>query len=67
MKAYRCDRCKRYFDNMPDGWLTVWEEEKKLDICPKCYRQLDSWVRMEKRPKLTEIEVPEINGGFIFK
>lgn len=68
MTAYKCDRCGRYFGAMPEGCLTVWAEEEKLDLCPTCYRQLYAWVNKKKQnAKAIEYETPEMNGGFIFK
>ena len=68
MTAYRCDRCGRYFGEMPEGCLTVWAEEEKLDLCPTCYRQLSKWVSGSKNKKpAPEYETPELNGGFIFR
>ena len=70
MKAYKCDRCGKFFGDIPEGCLMVWEDEQKLDICPTCYRQLSRWVagpKAIKRPLQDAIETPELNGGFVFK
>lgn len=67
MRAYRCDRCKKHYDRMPEGELMIWKGEEHLDICPRCYRQLDNWLRMRKSNKVNIVEAPELNGGFIFK
>lgn len=41
-----------------------WEQ---LDLCPACYKQLYKWLKREKsRPRPPAVEVPELNGGFIF-
>lgn len=77
MQAYRCDRCKRFYDGPPervnvvirgeDGTSTV------LDLCPRCNEELTNWVLMQPlrgRAKPTTVKKPELdpslNGGFVF-
>lgn len=69
MTAYQCDICGRYFGEIPEGDLTVWDEENKLDICPACYQRLDNLVHPKRRQqkKIRQIETPELNGGFVFR
>ena len=43
------------------------EEFEIIDLCPACYKQLYKWLKREKsRPRPPAVEVPELNGGFIF-
>lgn len=66
MQAFKCDRCSRYYELTEEGTLTVWAGTDKLDLCPKCYRMLDKWVKMGKKDRVILSDVPELNGGFVF-
>ena len=55
MKAYKCDRCGEYFDNMNhvDISEVVEDNDKKsstafYQLCPSCESTLLSWLHNEK-------------------
>lgn len=68
-RSFKCDRCGKYYDTEVNGdeFQVFRRGASKLDICPKCYRQLDRWVNMQKTYRQTIIETPEFNGGFSFE
>lgn len=53
MPAFLCDRCNKYFTNNNNlkhkpNYIIKWykSEEKdyfKLDLCDKCYEELEQW------------------------
>lgn len=76
MRAYRCDRCNRHFDEIPEsiyGAVSYKGAMTRIDLCPKCQAEYENW--MNRRPlrwKPTTEETdpkldPEINGGFRFE
>lgn len=75
MNAKQCDRCGKFYKAAPDIEEIIVGERRGddiigIDFCPVCYRQLYKWYKREKsRPaaKRPAVEVPELNGGFIFK
>ena len=75
MQAYRCDRCKRFYDAPPEHInVAVTEEEgtRILDLCPRCHAELENWImcrplRSKAKPTTADPKIdPEINGGFVF-
>lgn len=60
MRAFKCDRCKKYFDwydDMGMGTNKIFRVAKGvnpstaeyLDLCPKCNDELQNWVRNEDK------------------
>ena len=52
MKAYRCDRCGKYFDNglmykNKRVCLSIFANERwtTADLCDTCINSLDEWAR----------------------
>ena len=76
MQAYRCDRCKRFYDAPPERVRVVmWDDvgnQTTLDLCPRCNEELTNWVMMQPlrgRAKPTTVKPeldPSLNGGFVF-
>lgn len=68
MLAYRCDRCGSFIEDRGEDAYIIREQKNDvtLDLCPKCYRQLETWLKRERKKKPSIIETPEFNGGFIF-
>lgn len=74
MNAKCCDRCGKFYRaKAPEGEELILAEPRGedvvgVDLCPACYQQLYRWLKREKsKPKHPAVEVPELNGGFIFK
>lgn len=62
-----CDRCKRKILREEDSDLTLWIGTEKADLCIPCQKMLEKfYYRTKKGEDIKPIEVPEINGGFIF-
>lgn len=74
MKAYKCDRCGRFY-NEPVGQNFIVTKQgdvvNMLDLCPKCYNELSNWLDkkpLRYKPKKAEnLRNPDINGGFVFE
>ncbi len=67
MKAYKCDRCNKYFsendlyeyigNHGPILYVTTAPErqadrcDRTFDLCPKCIMALADWVRQKEEEK----------------
>ena len=56
MRAYKCDRCKGYFDSKNDEndesreytlykWNDVRDADLPMDLCPDCYKKLVEFAK----------------------
>ncbi len=52
MRTYRCDKCKKQYDNIEDSNLvTLCGSQKnclkdgEFDLCDKCYEELLNWIK----------------------
>lgn len=45
-KAFKCDRCKQYYDQFSKPY-SILEHDKKdmLDLCPSCMEKLKGWLK----------------------
>lgn len=54
-KAYRCDRCKDFYDEpLENETLNIRDLNRLLDICPKCYKQFMDWFNCYKNKPVPE-------------
>lgn len=81
MKAYKCDRCGRFFEVPTEDGLyyivgmtkngTLVKESETVtiyDICPKCAEDFRRWIKKQPRKKKVAPEYnPSLNGGFVFE
>ena len=43
-KAYKCDRCKKFYENPGNRPLELVKHQRDLDLCNICYAQLTDWL-----------------------
>lgn len=67
MDAYRCDRCRKYYDDATGMQILMRNRviglpDDMLDLCPECTRAVEQWLFMtdyneKARPeKVEEVE-----------
>lgn len=48
MKAYKCDRCGRYFDPPRKGILLMFGTgSTEYEVCPDCYKEVEGYLKNE--------------------
>ena len=45
MKAYRCDRCKKFYIACRGSKYSLMVYQKSMDLCSECLIELEEWVR----------------------
>lgn len=55
MKAYKCDRCGKFYESMcnPDIWVTKdchpYPDIKIYDLCEDCRNELKQWLENKEK------------------
>lgn len=53
MKAIKCDKCGSYYDQENSSNLSVVSGNQKLDLCNKCQKKLEAFMREKKHHRQT--------------
>ena len=76
-KAFKCDRCKNYYDPYVGQDFSLYGHIEKVDLCPACQDKLTKWAKeyeffecvneeeTAKRTEMPEIEAAEPVPGEI--
>lgn len=44
-KAFKCVRCKNYYDKYGGQEFSLYRDTEKVDLCPACQDKLTKWAK----------------------